>query len=331
MRFEHPDFLWLLLFIPFSLLVYMGYVQWYKKSIQKLGNPKTLQPFIKGYMKRRQTTKFVLLLSAIVLGIFALANPQKPDHTVTIERSGIDIFYVLDVSRSMLATDIAPNRLERAKQTIKRSLDKMKDNRVGLVIFAGGAYLQVPLTVDYNALKMYLDNATPNIVPQQGTVLADAIEMANNSFSRKENKYKAIILFSDGEDHDEQASEVAKKIALTGTVIYTIGVGSPNGTVLIDPTTGQPRTNSEQEPIVTKLNEGVLKNIAHTTQGFYFLLNNINQGADNIIAAINKMEKADLGNTSMKAYKSYFQIVLGLGLLCLLISILLPKASKTKY
>lgn len=330
MRFEYPEFLWLLWFVPLAVLVYLRYGQWRKRSLARLGDLQTLTPLINGFIKGRQTTKFVLFLSAVFLGILALANPQKADQEVTIHRSGIDLFYVLDVSRSMLATDIAPDRLERARQTIKRSLDKMRDNRVGLVVFAGNAYLQVPLTVDYNAVKMYLDNATPDIVPRQGTVLGDAIELANNSFSRQENKYKAIILISDGEDHDKNAVEAARKIYETGTVINTIGVGDPKGVVLIEPETGQPKKDDQDQPVVTRLNEKVLKDIAAAGKGTYFLLNNINQGADNITAAINRMEKADLGNEAFKAYRSYFQWCLAAALLCLMTAMLLPGAYKNK-
>jgi len=330
MRFEYPEFLWLLLFVPLAALVYWRYGQWRKESLAKLGNLHTLTPLINGFIKGRQTTKFILFLGAVVLGVLALANPQKADDHVTIHRSGIDVFYVLDVSRSMLATDIAPDRLERARQTIKRSLDKMRDNRVGLVVFAGNAYLQVPLTVDYNAVKMYLDNATPDIVPRQGTVLGDAIKLANNSFSRQESKYKAIVLISDGEDHDKNAVETAGKIYETGTVINTIGVGDPKGAVLIDPQTGQPKKDAQDQPVVTRLNERILKDIAAAGKGSYFLLNNISQGADNITAALNKMEKADLGSEALKAYRSYFQWLLGAALLCLLTGMLLPGAYKNK-
>lgn len=330
MRFEQPEYLWLLLFIPLGILIYLGYLRWREKSLEKLGNIQTLRPLINGFITGRQTTRFVLLMSAIVLGVVGLANPQKTDASVVIKREGIDLFFVLDVSKSMLATDIVPTRLERAKQTIKRTLDKMRDNRVGLVLFAGNAYLQVPLTVDYNAMKMFLDNASPDVVPQQGTVLSDALELTNNSFSRKENKYKAIVLISDGEDHDENAERIAKDIYETGTIIYTIGVGNPEGIVLTDPATGQPKMDQEHKPVVTKLNEKILQDIASHTRGSYFHLNNINEGADNIVAAVNKMEKADLGKDALMAYKSYFQWFIGLSLLCLLAAMLLPGAYKNK-
>lgn len=330
MRFERPEFLLLLLLLPICISIFGLYLKWRQNSIKKLGHQATLNPLINGYIKGRQNTKFYLIMAGLFLAILGLANPQQKDASISIERKGIDMIYALDVSKSMLATDIAPNRLERAKQMIKKSLDKMRDNRVGLVVFAGNAYLQVPLTVDYNAMKMYLDNVRPDMIPQQGTVLKEALELSEESFSTKEQKYKTIFIISDGEDHDKEAVSLAEKIKETGTIINTIGVGSPDGTVLIDPETQQPKLDQEGKPIVTKLNETVLKDIAKATQGSYFLLNNINAGADNIVGIVNNMEKTDLGSEELIAYRSYFQLCLAAAILCIVISLLLPSAYKNK-
>lgn len=328
MRFERPEFLILLLLIPISIALFFIYLKWRARSIKKLGDAATLNPLMNGYIPKRQATKFIFMQVGLLFAIIGLANPQQTDATVSIKREGIDIIFALDVSNSMLANDVAPSRLERAKQAIKKSLDKMRDNRVGLVVFAGNAYLQVPLTVDYNAMKMFLDNVSPNMVGQQGTVLSDAIELSEASFSRKENKYKSIILISDGEDHDKAAVDLAKSIVEKGTIINTIGVGSPQGSLLINPTTGEPRTDEKGEKVISKLNEQVLKDIAQATKGSYFLLNNINTGADNIIAITNKMEKTNLGDEELKAYKSYFQYFLAIAIICIIISLLLPTAYK---
>lgn len=296
----------------------------------KLGNAAILTPLINGYIEGRQITKFILLVTGLFLTILAVANPQQKDASVTISRKGIDIMYALDVSKSMLATDIAPTRLDRAKQLIKKSLDKMRDNRVGLVVFAGNAYLQVPLTVDYNALKMYLDNVHPDMIPQQGTVLKEALELSEESFSRKEQKFKTIFVISDGEDHDEEAVAFAENIQKTGTIINTIGVGSANGTVLIDSKTNEQKLDNEGNPVISKLNETVLKEIAKATKGSYFLLNNINTGSDNIIGIVNGMEKTDLGNEELTAYKSYFHYLILLAIIAIVLGLLLPSAYKNK-
>ncbi len=330
MRFEHIEFLWFLAVLPLLIGLFLGYLQWRKRGLSSLGVYTTLKPLINGYIPKRVATKFILLLASLVCFIIALANPQKKDETVTIQRKGIDLVYAVDISKSMLATDIAPNRLERAKQTIKRSLDIMRDNRVGLVVFAGRAYLQVPITVDYNALKMYVDNLHPDMISQQGTVLSDALELANNCFSENEEKYKAIVLISDGEDHDNSAISTAEKIAKDGTVVYTIGVGDPNGSVLIDPQTGAAKKDQNDQVVVSKLNEATLKDIAAATKGGYLLLNNINTGAEKILAFTENMEQNDLGSEEIKAYKSYFQYFLSLGLLCMIIGMLLPSAYKNR-
>ena len=193
-----------------------------------------------------------------------------------------------------------------------------------MVVFAGRAYLHVPLTVDYGAMKMMLQNVTPDAVPTQGTVISDAIELAKNSFSEKERKYKALVLISDGEDHDDHAVEKVKEALETGVVIHTIGIGSPQGTTLYDPETRAVKLDDQGNPVISKLNEQELKTIAAEGKGTYTLLRNTDDAADRLVDEINGMEQKNLGASMFTEYDSYFQWFLGLAVLLLAIDWMLP-------
>ncbi len=179
-----------------------------------------------------------MLSLAFILGIFAVMNLRKPGDSVENNRKGIDIAIALDVSKSMLATDLAPNRLERAKQLIGKLMNKMPDDRIALVIFAGKAYLQMPLTVDHGAAQLFVSSASPDAIPQQGTVISDALHMSTRVFNSTDRKFKAVVLISDGEDHDADAVSTAKELATQGVMINTVGIGSAEGSTIIDPVTG---------------------------------------------------------------------------------------------
>jgi tetratricopeptide (TPR) repeat protein len=226
----------------------------------------------------------------------------------------------------MLAQDLQPNRLVRAKQLIERTLDKLHNDRVGLVIFAGRAYLQVPLTIDYSAMRMMLQNVRPDLVPTQGTVIGDAIDLAIKSFSQKERKYKSLLIISDGEDHDERATSKAKEAAETGIVIHTIGVGSPSGAPLYDEDTKAPKLDEGGQPVISKLNEEELRNLAETGHGTYTLLGNGEEAASRLAENIDSMEGRSMGAISYTDYNSYFQYFLLLALLLLLAEWMIPGA-----
>jgi len=327
-RFEQPLYLWLLCLIPIGIFAYLLYCKQQKAMRAKIGQHKTIAPLLRTSTNGRQHLKIVFFFAALFFGIVGLANLQQKDALQNVERKGIDIIFTLDVSRSMLATDMEPTRLMRAKQFIKSCMNEMSNNRIGLVVFAGKAYRQVPLTVDFNAAKLILDNAHPDMIPSQGTVLADAIELANESFSTKDMKYKAIVLISDGEDHDENAVEAAKEVHKTGTIVYTVGIGSPNGTVIKDPKTNTAKLDENGQEIITKLNETTLKTIAKDTYGEYFLLNNINSTADKLITALDGMEKNNLGASAFTSYKSYFIYCFAAASLLLLVSLFIPLYQK---
>lgn len=324
LRFQHISYLFALGLIPILVVLFIWMVNWRKDKLRRLGDERLIKSQLVGFIPGRATLKFLLATLALACVIVGAANLQMSTGRDEVQRKGIDVVIALDVSKSMLAKDIQPDRLTRAKQLVQRMMDKMKNNRVALVVFAGRAYLQVPLTVDYGAMKMMLQNVTPDAVPTQGTVISDAIELAKNSFSEKERKYKALVLISDGEDHDDHAVEKVKEALETGVVIHTIGIGSPQGTTLYDPETRAVKLDDQGNPVISKLNEQELKTIAAEGKGTYTLLRNTDDAADRLVDEINGMEQKNLGASMFTEYDSYFQWFLGLAVLLLAIDWMLP-------
>lgn len=329
-RFQHIEYLWSLLLIPVVIVLYIVYLRWRRARLRKLGDPTLTRHLLAGRINGRSTTKFVLTALALFFAIIGLCNLQQGAQTEKAQRKGVDVFFALDVSKSMLARDVQPDRLTRAKQLITRMMDKMSNDRVGLVVFAGKAYLQVPLTIDYSAAKMLLETVNPEMIPTQGTVLSEAIDLSNTSFSQKEKKYKALVLISDGEDHDEKALDAAKKAAEQGVIIYAIGIGSPQGAPIIDPATGEQKLDENGQPVITKLNEDELKSLAQATGGTYTLLSNTGQVADGLLGAIDEMEGKNYGSVLFTDYNSYFQYFIAAALLLLVSEWLLPAAARLK-
>jgi Ca-activated chloride channel family protein len=329
LRFQNPNYFPFLIVVAIVVGLFLLYLNWKKRQISKIGTSAIVQQQFLGFIPARATFRFVLVTLSVVFCILGIANLQKAGSQETVEKKGIDVMIALDVSKSMLATDITPNRLTRAKQLIERLTDKMSNDRVGLVIFAGKSYLQVPLTVDYRALKLILQSINPDMVPTQGTVISDAIALANKSFSSKEKKYKSIILISDGEDHDEKAINEVKNAVENGVVIHTIGVGSPDGVILNQPGSNQPKVDASGNPVITKLNEDELINIAQNGNGTYTLLNNPDVVAQKINSELSHMEQRNIGSVVYANYISYFQYFLGIALLLMIIEFFIPK-SKSK-
>jgi len=327
--FQHGTFLWLLLLIPVIIFLYLRFLRWRKQRIQYMGNPRLVPGLIKGKVAGRGTTKLVLVAAALLCGIIGLANLQMGKDTERISRKGVDVMFALDVSKSMLAKDISPDRLSRAKLLIQTMIDKMNGDRTGLILFAGRAYLQSPLTVDYNNTKMMLSTAGPDVVPTQGTVLGDAIEMADQALSQDNNRAKVVVLLSDGEDHDEKAAEMAKEAVKRGIIIHTIGIGSATGAPIFDPATGRNKIDQQGNEVISKLNEPELKSIASAGKGTYQLLNNNNRTADALLEAINKMEAKQSDMIIFAQYKSYFQYFMLITVVLLLVDGLIPAAGKS--
>ncbi len=316
-NFQHIEYFIVLAAIPLLLILYFFVLSWKKRTIKKIGDAKLVKEIIKNYSAQKFELKFVLIVLAFSSAGFALANLRSPQGVEQVKRNGIDVMIAIDVSKSMLAQDVKPNRLERAKQALGKLIDKLSSDRVGIVVFAGRAYLQMPLTGDHGAAKMYLSSASTDIVPTQGTVISDALKMCQRSFNSKEKKYKAIILISDGEDHDEGALKIAGQLADEGIVINTVGIGSPQGSTIIDELTNQPKQDINGNTVITKLNEEGLKKIAEKGNGTYQLFTNTDDLVTSLEAQLGSMDQRTITEDSLVNYKNYFPyfLLLALGLL----------------
>ncbi len=324
-RFEHIEFLAGLVLLPLLVVLFVWVLRWKKKMQRKMGDPQLVAMLVKNYMPLRFALKFMLIAIAVILIVLAAANLQRPGVTDNINRKGVDVMVALDVSNSMLAEDIKPSRLEKAKQFVTKLMDKMDNDRIGLVLFAGRAYMQMPLTTDHGAAAMYIQNASPDAVPVQGTVIGEALKISNSGFNSRERKYKSIILISDGEDHDPEALKMAQSLSQTGVMINTVGIGSPEGSPIIDRTTGETRKDAQGNTIITKLNEGALQQLSQNTNGIYLRLEDADDAAARITAQLATIEQKATGDKSFTDYKSYFQWFLAAALLFLLLETFIPE------
>lgn len=328
MTFQYPLYLIALCGLPVMVVLFFLYGKWKKQKMQKVGDPLLVQQLISNYSTQKFSIKFMLVSIAFVLMVVALANPRKPHGGGNVKHNGIDVMIALDVSRSMLAQDIKPNRLERAKQFVSKLVDRIPEDRVGIVVFAGRAYLQMPLTADLAAAKLYLSTAGPDVVPTQGTVIGDALQMCYAAFNAKEKKYKSIVLISDGEDHDESAEKLSRSLAEEGVMVNTIGIGSAEGATIDDAVTGESKKDAEGNTVITKLNETGLKNIAAATGGIYLSLTNSDEAATAVQQQLGTMEKRGITEMSQASYRYYFPWLLGAALLLLLIEFLMGENKK---
>lgn len=323
-QFQHIDHLYTLGLLPLLVALFISVIYWRRTKLRKLGNEQLVNEQLIGFIPGRNTFRFILLSIAFAAIVIGWANLQAGDKSEKVERKGVDVIIALDVSKSMLAKDIQPDRLTRAKQLIMRMTDKMRNDRIALIVFAGKSYLQVPLTIDYSAVKMLLQNVSPDMVPTQGTVLSEAIDMGMKSFSQNERKHKALIVISDGEDHDEQALEKTREAADAGVVVHTIGIGSPQGTTIYDPETKSVKMDENGNPVISKLNEEELKSIAGAGHGTYNLLQNTDDVAEKLVTNLESMEQKNLGSVIYTDFTSYFQYFLLFGFVALIIEWLLP-------
>jgi tetratricopeptide (TPR) repeat protein len=330
LSFEHKEYLWLLLLLPILVFVYLFALKKKKNVFKKIGDAALVKELTAHYNPISFLQKFLMVLVAMALILLSMANLRVQQGSKKVSRNGIDIMIAIDVSKSMLAQDIKPNRLERAKQLLNKVIDKLNNDRIGIIIFAGRAYLQMPLTGDHSAAKMYLASATPDAVPTQGTVIADALKSCNASFNATDKKYKAVILISDGEDHDENAIEIAEKMAEEGVVINTVGIGSPEGSEIIDELTGEAKKDNEGNVVITKLNETTLAEIAKKGNGKYQFYNNADAVANSLYNELSSLDKRTVMDDSLVNYKSLFQYMLGLALLLLMGELFISELKKKK-
>ncbi|RLD12609.1 hypothetical protein DRI50_08940 [candidate division KSB1 bacterium] len=328
LRFRYPLFLhglWgVLLLIIFFVLIYR-----HKETLlQRFGHLELIKRILPGYDKRRVVWKNIFFILSYIFLVIALADPQIGTKLEQVKRKGVDIIMALDVSNSMKAEDIKPNRLEKAKHEIVRFIDLLKGDRIGLVAFAGMAHLVCPLTLDYGAAKLFLQMMDTDLIPVQGTALGDAIKVAMKAFNQKDRKHKVLILITDGEDHEGDPVKVAKEAAKEGIIIYTIGIGSPQGV----PIPVYDRNGNEVgfmkdrngNVVTTKLDMATLQKIAFVTNGKYYMATSGQSELEKIYGEINKMEKKELSARKFSQYEDRYQIFALIGLIFVLLEFFLP-------
>jgi Ca-activated chloride channel family protein len=327
--FEHTAYLaGLLIIIPFTLLFY-GVLQWKKKVKKALGDEHLINRLIQNYSANRFTIKFVLVSAVLALLIAAVANLRKSVAGEAEKRAGIDVMIALDVSKSMWAEDTKPSRLDASKQFTSQLLNKISNNRVGLVLFAGRAFLQMPLTPDLNVAGLYVSNASPEALPVQGTVVSDALQLCKNALDTKEKKYKAVVLISDGEDHNPNTAGILQQLADEGIIVNTVGVGSPEGSPITEPGAATYKMDITGKTVISKLNEEELIKIAQQTGGVYTHLDNTETAATKVAALLNSMEKKAIqGATDEKQYTSFYSFFVLLALVILITEIFIPDVKR---
>ncbi|HJC52234.1 VWA domain-containing protein [uncultured Alistipes sp.] len=309
-RFANPQYLWLLTLIPLFVVLFAGVAAQRRRRLARFGNPDTLAELMPEVSNGRVVLKFILFCGAVALVVLAAARPQFGSKLREEKARGVEMMLVVDVSNSMLAEDFEPNRLERTKYAINRLFDGLKQDRVGLIVFAGEPRVQLPITSDYRMAKAFARRIDPSQVSVQGTAIGKALEQALLSFSGEtdEKRSRAIILITDGENHDDDAVAVAKRAAEQGIRIYTIGIGTPEGAPIeID---GEFIRDEQGEMVVSKLNEEMLAQIADLTGGAYVRATKQDIGLDEIVRSINEMEQSELSTVRFEEFNEQYQYLL---------------------
>jgi len=328
-QFERPEILYLLILIPVLLVWFIVLQAQKRKRMQQFGDDGLLNVLMPDSSKSRPRSKFLFLSLAFIFFIVGLANPQIGSKLQEMKRKGVEIIIALDVSNSMLAEDIKPNRLERAKRTVSQLIDKLHGDKVGLIVFAGKAYVQMPTTTDYRAAKMFLSSISTGIVPVQGTAIGEAIDLGIRSFSEDNDKNKVLLVITDGENHEEGAIQLAEEATVKGIHTYTIGMGLPQGTpipVYDRYARKDYRRDQNGEIVMTKLNETMLQQIATAGEGEYIPATQL----DNLMEDIQKMDKQEFESKIYSDYEDRFQYFFGIALFFLILEMIILNR-KNKY
>jgi Ca-activated chloride channel homolog len=324
-RFAHPEFLYLLAIIPLLAFVNLLLANRRKKAISAFGDPELLSELMPDVSVTRPVLKFYLVLSALAILIFTLAQPQFGSKLETVKRKGIEMMIALDVSNSMNAQTVEPSRLERAKQAIARMTDKLNNDKIGIIVFAGEAYTQLPITTDYPSAKMFLNSISTGIVPTQGTAIGAAINKAMLSFSQDKSVNKAIIIITDGENHEDDAIAAATKAHQEGVKVYTIGMGLPQGSPIpLTPNSQSEFLKDRQgNVVISKLDENMLKEIAVAGDGSYIPANDIRNGIDQLIDELGEIKKSELEAKVYTEYDDQFPYLAAIAMILLFAEIII--------
>jgi Ca-activated chloride channel homolog len=318
-KFAHPEYLFLLILVPVLIGVFIYTTLKKRRNLKQFGNPDLLAQLMPNVSVVRPQVKFYLQLTAIVLLIIVLAQPQFGTKTENVKRQGIEVMIALDVSNSMMAQDIQPSRLEKAKQVLSKLVDEMNNDKIGLIVFAGDAYTQLPITVDYVSAKMFFSTISPNLVPRQGTAIGSAIDLAIKSFGTKGKAGRAIIVITDGENHEDDAIGAAKLAAENDIAVHVIGMGKPDGAPIPVQGTMSFWKDKDGNVVVSKLNEQMGKEIAEAGKGVYVRADNSNAAFKVIEKELDSMAKSDIKTSSFSEYNEQFQSFALLALLILIV------------
>ena len=320
-RFENIACLYALpIVLVLAALVYF-LMQRKKKQLAQIGDPKLLDRLMVDRSTTKEWLKYGLWLLGITFLIIACSNPQWGTKKVKVKATAADIYIALDISRSMDARDISPSRLERSKKFVEELINTLKGDRIGLISFAGGAYLQIPLTSDYAAVQLYANAANTDQAGSQGTAIQEAIDLASKAFEDDTPHQRAIIVISDGEDHDDEAISTARAARENGLVTFAVGVGTTEGAMIPVMDRGRETYKKDDEgvPVTTKLNMELMQNLADAGGGNFYLVNQGSDAIKDLKARLDRLQKRDIEQNSFTEYNSYFQYFLFFGILCLLL------------
>ena len=316
-RFGEPLYLYLLIVLPVLAAFYFYSNYRRRKRLRLYGDPQLLKELMPDVSKYRPDVKFWLMLAALGMIIFMMARPQFGSKMETVKRQGIETVVALDISNSMLAEDVTPGRLDKSKKLISRLVEKFNNDKVAMIVFAGEAFTQLPITSDYISAKMFLESITPSLISTQGTDIAGAIDLAMKSFTPNEGVGRAIVLITDGENHEGGAIEAAQAAAKKGIRVFVLGVGSPDGSPIPVEGSNEFRRDKDGNVIVTRLNEQMCQAIAKAGGGIYVRVDNTNNAEKALNAEINKLAKADVETQVYTEFDEQFQVLAWLALLLL--------------
>ncbi len=325
-KFEHIEFLYGLGSVPLFFIIYYFYRRWRRKKLKNMGDANLINSLIGNYSGSKPFIKFILLMLAYTSALIALANPQIGTKLEEIKRKGVELVIALDVSNSMLAEDIKPNRLDRAKQEISKLIDNLENDKIGIIVFAGKSFIQLPLTSDYSAAKLMLSTVNTDMIGTQGTAIGSAIETAQNMYSKDNTKSRALVIISDGENHEDDAVVIAKKASEQNIIIHCVGMGTIAGAPIPiyqnNRITGFLKDN-QNNTVMTKLVPEVLQQLAIASNGEFYTSDQMN--LVNMLDNISKMDKLEFGTKQFTNYESRFQYFLGLALIFLFLELLISE------
>lgn len=318
-RFAHIEFLWLLLLIPLLAIAYAVYTRYKRRQIAQFGDPTLVQELMPNASKVRPIVKFVIELVALTLVIFALARPQYGTKEQTIKRQGIEAMFALDISNSMLAEDVAPNRLERAKQMLSKLIDNMRDDKIGLIVFAGDAFVQLPITADYVSAKMFLQTIQPDLIKTQGTAIGAAINTSIRSFGGESDASRVIVIITDGENHEDDAAAAAAEAKKQGMKVIVVGIGKPEGSPIPVAGTNNFMRDRQGNVVVSRLNEQMCQEIAAAGDGIYVRCDNTNTAMKAVQKEIDTLAKSEIETKVFTDYNEQYQSFVLMAILLLVI------------